>query len=209
MSKTFIYRDDRAGARWKIRLPGFVKERFDNIEKEVAKLLVAGKIVGFFTGGSEFGPRALGHRSILADPRDPNMQDIINEKVKHRQWFRPFAPAVLEEHTGDYFKLDAPSPYMLLVADVLPDKLDAIPAITHVDGTARVQTVPPGDNPFRTVLEAFYELTGMPVILNTSFNDHGHPIVETPLDALACFTSTMMDVLALGPFLIRKEQEYE
>lgn len=205
MSKTFIYRDDRAGARWKVNLPRFTKKRYDNIEIEVAKLLAAGKIVGFFTGGSEFGPRALGHRSILADPRDPKMQDTINDKVKHRQWFRPFAPAVLEEHTSEYFKLDSPSPHMLLVADVLPDKLDVIPAITHVDGTARVQTVAPSDDPFRKVIEAFFELTGMPVVLNTSFNDHGHPIIETPLDAFASFTSTLMDALALGPYLIQKE----
>ena len=199
------HRDNRDGRHFRVNFPPIRYERIDGIEKRVAQLLVDGKIVGFFTGRSEFGPRALGHRSILADARDAGMLKTLNDKVKHRQWFRPFAPAVLAEHAQDYFALSGPSPHMLLVADVHPDKVDIIPAITHVDGTARVQTVDPGPDPFRKVIEAFYALTGVPVILNTSFNDQGEPIVESPLDAFACFTGTYMDALVLGEFLVLKE----
>jgi len=176
----------------------------ENIEKHVALLLSQGKIVGFFTGPSEFGPRALGHRSILADPRDPKTQDILNHKVKHRQWFRPFAPAVLEEEAHKYFHLSAPSPHMLLVAKVREDKISSIPSVTHIDGTARVQTVGKAGGAYRKVIEEFFAITGVPVILNTSFNDNGEPIIESPLDAVICFTSTMMDALAIGPFLVTK-----
>ncbi len=206
MEGPFIYRDDREGKRWKVKLPRVRYRRLDNIEQHVAKLLADGKIVGFFTGRSEFGPRALGHRSILTDSRSTKIQQILNDKVKHRQWFRPFAPAVLEEYAAEYFDLKAPSPHMLLVADVHEEKKSVIPAITHVDGTARVQTVAPGTGSFRKVIEEFHKLTGVAVILNTSFNDHGEPVIETPLDAFACFTQTHMDALALGPYLILKEE---
>lgn len=205
MRPTFLFSDTRDNRRWRVDLPPIRYERVDNIEKRVAELLVEEKVVGFFTGRSEFGPRALGNRSILTHARSARMQQILNDKVKHRQWFRPFAPAVLLEHAETYFALSGPSPHMLLVADVLEDKKDVIPAITHVDGTARVQTVAADTGAFRRVIEAYYELTGVPVILNTSFNDHGEPIVETPLDAFACFTATYMDALALGPYLILKE----
>jgi len=208
LSEPFLYKDDRDGKKWRIHFPELKISKSTNIEKDVAELLAQGNIVGFFTGRSEFGPRALGHRSILADPRSQEMQQKLNDKVKHRQWFRPFAPAVLEEHCSEYFKLDRPSPYMLLVANVLKDKKSSIPAITHVDGTARVQTVPPGNDPFRKVIEYFYTITGVPVLLNTSFNDHGEPVIESPLDALTCFTSTFMDALALGPYLITKGREH-
>ena len=207
MAGPFRYRDDRGGRKWRLSLPPLHRERPDNLEQAVAKLLADGKIVGWFEGRSEIGPRALGHRSILADPRSAQMQQILNDKVKHRQWFRPFAPAILEESCSKYFRLDVPSPHMLLVADVVPEKRDVIPAVIHVDDTARVQTVAPGSGSFRRIIEEFFALTGVPVILNTSFNDHGEPIVETPLDALACFTGTFMDALAVAPYLITKEAE--
>lgn len=201
----FIYRDDRNGRRW--RLPNLPLRitRPANLPERVAELLAAGRIVGWFQGGSEFGPRALGQRSILADPRDPDMHRRLSEEIKHRQWFRPYAPAVLLEHLADWFDLTVPSPHMLLVAPVRPDKLDRVPAITHVDGTARVQTVAPGDGPYRLLIEAFFARTGVPVVLNTSFNDHGEPIVETPLDAYQCLATTGLDALAIGPLLVEKE----
>ena len=205
MKQPFLYKDDRDGRKWKVALPDIKYQRCDDIEKRVAQLLANGKIVGFFTGGCEFGPRALGHRSILADPRNPKMQDILNDKVKHRQWFRPFAPAVLEERAKDYFDLAAPSPHMLLVARVKQEMISVIPSVTHIDKTARVQTVADDGGAFRKVIEEFYAITGVAVVLNTSFNDNGEPIVETPLDAFTSFTSTMMDALALGPFLVTKE----
>ena len=206
MDRPFIFRDDCNGKRWKVNLPAVRYERVDDIEKRVAALLAKGGIVGFFTGRSEFGPRALGRRSILADPRDPKMLQLLNDKVKHRQWFRPYAPAVLAEHAKEYFNLKSPSPHMLLVADVLEDKKRIIPAVTHIDGTSRVQTVEKNGGSIRRVIEEFHRLTGVPMVLNTSFNDHGEPIVETPLDAFACFTKTHIDALALGPFLVTKER---
>ena len=157
--------------------------------KETAKMISNEKVVGWFQGGSEYGPRALGHRSILADSRKAEMRDILNEKIKHRELFRPFAPSVLLEHCTNFFDIDDESPYMLLVAKV--KKPDLIPAITHVDGTARVQTVTKDANGiFYDVIEEFYKLTGIPLILNTSFNDAGEPIVETPEDATICFLKT-------------------
>ncbi len=169
---------------------------------QVARLIAEGQVVGWFQGGSEHGPRALGHRSILADSRRAEMKDIVNIRVKHRETYRPFAPAVLREDCADYFELEGESPYMLLVATV--KKPDVVPAITHVDGTARVQTVTRADNgSYYDLISAFKEITGVPVILNTSFNDAGEPIVETPEDALICFLSTEMDCLVLGDRLIR------
>ncbi|MFF3763622.1 carbamoyltransferase [Streptomyces sp. NPDC001922] len=168
-----------------------------------AELLPGGALIGWFTGGSEFGPRALGHRSILADPRRAEMKDILNSKVKHREWFRPFAPAVLAHRAAEYFDLDIESPYMLIVAPVREDKRDEVPAITHVDGTARVQTLTPGANgSFYELVERFGELTSVPVVLNTSFNDRGEPIVETPQEALAFFGPSKLDYLFLEDFLV-------
>lgn len=168
---------------------------------EVAGLIADGKIIGWFSGGSEYGPRALGHRSILGDSRRAEMRDTINIKIKHREEFRPFAPAILAEHCSEYFDIEGESPFMLLVADVLqPDK---IPSVTHVDGTARVQTVTKEDNgAFYDLISEFNKITGVPVILNTSFNDAGEPIVETPEDALLCLLNTGMDVLMLENTLI-------
>jgi carbamoyltransferase len=201
----FFYRDDRAERPWRLANVPLRVERPDDLPARVAELLAAGKAVGWFQGGSEFGPRALGQRSILADPRDPNMPAFLNERIKHRQWFRPYAPAVLLEHLPEWFELDAPSPHMLLVARVRPEKRAAVPAIVHVDGTARIQTVAPESGPFRRVIESFHAVTGVPLVLNTSFNDHGEPIVETPLDAYQCFAATDLAFLAIGPLLIAKD----
>lgn len=173
--------------------------------KQVARLLAQGRIVGWLTGGSEYGPRALGHRSILADPRDPGMKDLLNAKVKHREAYRPFAPSVLNEHAGECFELDVESPYMLLAPKVRPEAVKNIPAVVHVDQTARVQTVSERNCPvYYDLLRQFYRLTGVPVLLNTSFNDNDEPIVETPLDALLCFMRTKMDYLVLEGVLIDK-----
>ncbi|ACU37802.1 carbamoyltransferase family protein [Actinosynnema mirum] len=173
--------------------------------REVARLLADRRIVGWFHGGSEIGPRALGHRSLLADPRHPGMLDYLNTVVKHREPFRPYAPSVLAEHAGSWFDLRGDSPYMLLVPEVLPARRALVPAITHVDGTARVQTVERSVNPlFHEVIQEFHALTGVPLLLNTSFNDAGEPIVETPEDALRTFLRTEIDHLYLGGRLVDK-----
>lgn len=166
--------------------------------------LVQGKIIGWFQGRSEFGPRALGNRSILADPRKKDIKEILNRRVKGREAFRPYAPAVLEECAGDFFDLKGPSPLMLRVAGV---KTDLLPGVTHVDGSARVQTVNRNQNRiFYDLIESFGKKTGIPVVLNTSFNKAGEPIVETPLDALKTFLASEMDVLVLGNAIIASLQ---
>jgi carbamoyltransferase len=171
----------------------------------------------------EFGPRALGNRSIVGDPRNPSMQSIMNVKIKGRESFRPFAPSCTEESAGDYFDLDRPSPYMLLVAPVrehrrsrtapaTSDWLERVnqvrsdvPAVTHVDYSARIQTVSRSSNPkFHALIEGVKKRTGVPIVINTSFNVRGEPIVCTPEDAYRCFMSTDMDCLAIGPFWLRK-----
>ena len=173
-----------------------------------ARHLAAGRIVGWFQGGSEFGPRALGHRSILGDPRRPGIKNLINRKVKHREAFRPYAPVVLAEFAADYFKLPCPSPYMLLVARVLEDKAAEIPGVIHVDGTARVQTATEdGNSLLYGLLKEFYRLTGVPVLLNTSLNTKGMPIVETPDDALELFFDSAMDVLVIDSFICDKTEK--
>ena len=197
----------------------------DRVIDQVVDALVDGQAVGWFQGRMEFGPRALGARSILGDPRSPAMQRILNLKVKNREWFRPFAPSVLREDAGDWFDLDVDSPYMLLVAPVGErqrrplggrdrtktgfDRLDVvrstIPAVTHVDGSARVQTVDARTNPrFHALLSAFKAHTGCPVLINTSFNVRGEPIVCTPEDAFRCFMGTDIDMLAIGDSVVRK-----
>ena len=164
---------------------------------EIARFLSNGKIVAWFQNGSEYGPRALGNRSILADSKNPKMKDFVNKKVKHRENYRPFAPAILEEDYKTYFKLKNPSPYMLLVADVKKPKI--IPAITHIDGTARIQTISKKQNKtFYNLIKKFKKITGIGCILNTSFNDAGEPIVETPEDAITTFLGTEIDYLVLG-----------
>jgi carbamoyltransferase len=173
---------------------------------EVAGLIERGNIVGWFTGGSEYGPRALGHRSILADPRRSEIKGHLNEKVKHREVYRPFAPTVLEEFASDIFDFVGKSPFMLRAPHVRPGWRDKIPAVIHVDNTARVQTVNPENCPnYYDLIQCFYQRTQVPVVLNTSFNDDGEPIVETPLDALICFLRTQIDYLVLENLLIDKE----
>ncbi|HXW23828.1 MAG TPA: carbamoyltransferase [Xanthobacteraceae bacterium] len=206
-------------------------ERCDDDDALIARTvdgLVAGNAVGWFQGRMEFGPRALGARSILADPRSPQMQKTLNLRVKYRESFRPFAPAVLREDVAEWFELDADSPYMLLVADVVKrrrrqmtneqqslfgiDKLNVprsdIPAVTHVDYSARVQTVHRDTNPrFHDLLTAFKARTGCPVLVNTSFNVRGEPIVCTPEDAFRCFMGSQIELLVAGNCILRKEQQ--
>jgi carbamoyltransferase len=210
-----------AGARFEVLSDAAILE-------EAARALAAGKSVGWMQGRMEFGPRALGGRSILGDARSPTMQKTLNLKVKYRESFRPFAPAVLREDVKDWFELDGDSPYMLLVADVVErrrramtpeeqalfgiDKLNVprsdIPAVTHVDYSARIQTVHADTNPrFHALLVRFKELTGCPVIVNTSFNVRGEPIVCTPEDAFRCFMGSEVEVLVVENCLLRKEAQ--
>ena len=179
---------------------------FDDISKKTALALNNKKIVGWFQGGAEFGPRALGNRSILTSPFPASMKDYLNSRVKFREEFRPFAPSILSEYAKDYFSINQESPHMLIAANVKEDKISEIPAVVHVDNTARIQTVTNENNSiFRKLLESFFDLTGCPVILNTSFNVKGQPIVNSPEDALNCFLNTNIDVLVLGNFFISKE----
>jgi carbamoyltransferase len=231
MSGSFLgprFTDEQVGAF--VASHGAVARRLSRsaLADEVASLLAAGKVVGLLQGRMEFGPRALGGRSIVGDPRSPKMQSVMNLKIKFRESFRPFAPAVLRERVADWFELDGDSPYMLLVADVrkqrrLPERDDAnatwgidrlnvprstIPAVTHVDYSARIQTVRRETNPFYyDLIEAFDRLTGCPVIVNTSFNVRGEPIVCTPADAYRCFMRTNMDALVLENHLLRKGEQ--
>jgi carbamoyltransferase len=172
---------------------------------ETTKALTDQKVVGWFQGKMEFGPRALGNRSILADPRHAENRDKVNLKIKFRESFRPFAPTILEEHVNEYFALDQPSPYMLLVDHIQPGK-EVLPAVTHVDGSARIQTINREQNPkYYDLIKTFANATGVPVVINTSFNVRGEPIVCTPEDALRCFMTTNMDVLVLDNYILYKE----
>lgn len=210
-----------AGARFRV-----ADER--GVVETCARHLAEGRALGWFQGRMEFGPRALGGRSILGDPRSPTMQKTLNLKVKYRESFRPFAPSVLREHVREWFELDGDSPYMLLVADVVPhrrkamsaqeqalfgiDKLNVprsdIPAVTHVDYSARIQTVHRETNPrYHALISAFHGLTGCPVIVNTSFNVRGEPIVCTPEDAFHCFMGTGIETLAAGNCILLKEDQ--
>lgn len=209
-----------------LRREGAVYERLDHASlcAAVAELLDDGRVVGWHQGRAEWGPRSLGNRSILADARPPGMRERLNERVKLREAFRPFAPSVLWEDAAGWFDLEHPSPYMLFVANVAaPHRVEApgvrpsdplelrhvpcsdVPAVTHVDGSARVQTVHEGTNPkFAALLRAFRARTGCGVLANTSFNVRGEPIVDSPEDAWRCFSRTNLDALAIGPFLVRK-----
>jgi carbamoyltransferase len=176
----------------------------EQLAKETAKEIAGGKIVGWFQGRAEWGPRALGNRSILADPRRAEMKDILNRRIKHREVFRPFAPSILEEATGEYFEKAYPSPFMALAYAVRPEKRKEIPAPTHVDGTGRLQTVSRTVNPrYWRLIREFANLTGVPVVLNTSFNEN-EPIVCQPEEAIECFLRTKMDTLVLGNTIVRK-----
>ncbi len=171
----------------------------------VALLISKNFVIGWFQGRMEFGPRALGSRSILANPCAPDMKDILNARVKFREEFRPFAPAVTEEAAPAYFDLSGRSPFMLFTPRVRPERAGEIPSVTHVDGTARVQTVSKVEHPlFHRLIESFAKISGTPVLINTSFNVRGEPIVCTPDDAIKCFSATDIDFLAIGPFLVTK-----
>ena len=175
-----------------------------DIVRETARLLAENKVIGWFQGRMEFGPRALGARSILASPIDPSMQERLN-RIKDREDFRPVAPVVLEEAAADWFEGAVRSPFMLFVNRVRPDKADRIPAVRHVDGTARIQTINRAQHgAYYDLVRAFGELTGVPVLVNTSFNTRGEPVVCTPRDAVESFCTTALDVLAIGPFLLEK-----
>lgn len=190
------------------RESGVTMIRQDDIYRYTAQKLAEGKIIAWFQGRSEFGPRALGNRSILTRPYPAEMKDYINARVKFREYFRPFAPAVLAEHTEEYFQIGQESPHMLIACQVQPDKEDEIPAVVHVDGSCRVQTVKDTNNArFRKLLEAFYAESGCPVLLNTSFNVKGQPIVNTPRQAIDCFASTNIDVLVVGDYAAEKQTD--
>lgn len=181
-----------------------------NTSDTAARLLAAGKILGWFQGRCEIGPRALGNRSILADPRPAENKDIVNARIKFREEFRPFAPSVLEEYAADLFELDTESPYMLMILKVREKYRSVIKAVTHVDGTTRPQTVSKSINPkYYALIESFNKITGCPAVLNTSFNVKGEPIVNSPSDALRCFFSTGLDYLVMGDFILSKILNYD
>ena len=175
----------------------------ENLLHTTAKLISEGNVVGWYQGRMEWGPRALGNRSILADPREESMKDVLNKKIKHRESFRPFAPSILEEFTSEYFDLDVSSPYMLLVAPV--KKPDTIKAVTHVDGTSRVQSVSKKSNPlYYDLINEFYKITNVPILINTSMNVRGEPIVNTPKEAYNMLIKTDMDYLVMGNYRVSK-----
>jgi carbamoyltransferase len=176
----------------------------NTILQKTAQLIADGNVVGWYQGKMEWGPRALGNRSILADPRRADMKDILNAKIKHRESFRPFAPSIMEEFVSEYFEIDIPSPYMLMVAPVKKPK--EIPAVTHVDGTGRLQTVSKESNElYYNLINEFYKITGVPVIINTSMNVMGEPIVNTPEQAYQMIVKTDMDYLVMGNFLVKRD----
>jgi len=179
--------------------------RLSNVAVAAAELLSKGKILGWFQGRMEFGPRALGSRSILADPRDPEMNVKVNNAVKFREWWRPFAPSMKKEAAGEYLESASDSPFMILTAQVRPEKRAVIPSVTHVDGSARPQTVEKEINPlYWRLIDEFDKRTGVPVLMNTSFNLRGEPIVHTPTNAIRTFFSSGMDALVIGSFLVEK-----
>ena len=224
------YSEDEIEAELKSCGAVFKKLSDTELIEEVALALADEKAIGWMQGRMEFGPRALGGRSIIADPRSPVIQKQRNLNVKYRESFRPFAPSVLREDVGEWFEHDSDSPYMLLIADVQKDKRcpiteeeealfgieklnvprSSVPAITHVDNSARVQTVHVETNPrYHKVISKFKEKTGCPLVVNTSFNVRGEPIICTPTDAFKCFMGTELEVLAVGNYLLLKEQQDE
>ncbi len=189
-----------------VKATKIVFKKSSNIAKDTAKLLANKKIIGWFQGGSEVGPRALGHRSILCAPYPIGMKETLNRRVKHRETFRPFAPSVLKEKVRDYFYINVSSPFMLFVAKAKEVAKKKAPATLHVDNTARIQTVDEKNNGlYYDLIKEFYKITGVPVILNTSFNDNNEPIIETPGDALSMFCKTPIDHLVMGNYLISKK----
>jgi carbamoyltransferase len=189
-----------------VREAGFPTRSFaeDELLDRTVQLLIAGKVVGWFQSRMEFGARALGNRSLLADPRRTDMRDIINLRIKFRERFRPFAPSILEEHVGEWFEIDEPTPYMEKVFPIRTEKRDLIPAVTHVDGSGRLQTVSKRTNPlYYALIKRFFDQTGVPIVLNTSLNEN-EPIVRTPTEAIRCFLRTDMDALVLGKQLVER-----
>ena len=181
----------------------FIKNDFE-LFNSAAQLISEGNVIGWFQGKMEFGPRALGNRSILADPRNPNMKSIINMKIKRRESFRPFAPSILEDHQSDWFESNFINPYMSTLATVKQDKRELIPSVTHIDGTARLQTVNSINNSkFAKLINSFYSLTGVPILLNTSFNEN-EPIVMKPEESLDCLLRTDMDAVFINNYLVTK-----
>jgi carbamoyltransferase len=178
----------------------------DDLMGRTVEAIAQGRIVGWFQGRMEFGPRALGNRSILADPRRKDMKEILNSRIKYREPFRPFCPSILAERVGEYFETDYPSPFMVMAYKIKPEQRERIPAVTHGDGTGRLQTVERDVNErYWKLIHKFEEATGIPVLLNTSFNEN-EPIVQTPAQAIDCFLRTQMDVLSIGRFFLRKEE---
>jgi carbamoyltransferase len=185
--------------------------RYRKLERQplleaVARHVEAGNIVGWFQGRMEWGPRALGNRSIVAHPGLPGMKDVLNARIKHREWFRPFAPSILAERQADYFEHDHPSPFMLHVYKIRPDKRSQLCAVNHVDDTGRLQSVSRDENAlYYDLIQTFERKTGIPVLLNTSFNEN-EPIVCAPNEAIDCFKRTRMDILAIGPYMVSKTE---
>jgi carbamoyltransferase len=195
----------RDGVSEKVRIETVADEQ--RLAAETAAAIARGEVVGWFQGRAEWGPRALGNRSILADPRRGDMKGLLNSKIKRRESFRPFAPSVLEERTGEWFTIDHPDPFMIKVYPIRPEKRPLIPAVTHVDGTGRLQTVSRRANPlFWKLIRAFEERTGVPILLNTSFNEN-EPIVNSPAEALDCFLRTRMDRLVLGQIVLTRQAD--
>ncbi|HOO55353.1 MAG TPA: carbamoyltransferase C-terminal domain-containing protein [bacterium] len=184
---------------------GIVSKKSGMIETEAAELLASGKIGGWFRSRSEYGPRALGARSILADPGNMDIKDRLNTRIKRRENFRPYAPVVLRERVSEFFDFDEDSPYMLLFAEARARAQENAPAVLHVDRTARIQTVEENDGSFYKVVKEFEKITGVPILLNTSFNRRGEPLVESPADAAGCFIGTDLDFLVMGDYLVVKK----
>jgi carbamoyltransferase len=212
--RNYVMNDAYTGPQYsdeKIRLAldaaGLTYQRLeeDALVQRAAALVADGNVLGWFQGRLEWGPRALGNRSIIADPRRDDMKDILNARIKHREKFRPFAPSILQEHVDEYFDQTYPDPFMIKVYNVLPEKRSVIPAVTHVDGTGRLQTVDREHSPlYWKLINAFYERTGVPVVLNTSFNEN-EPIVCTPQEAISVLLRTRMDALIIGNYVVKNE----
>lgn len=222
-----VYSDEETEAFLKQQGLPYKKLSYADIPERLSELIINGNVIGWFQGRLEFGPRALGSRSIIGDPRNPQMQSKMNLKIKYRESFRPFAPTVLKEQASEWFELDRESPYMLLVAplkqdkrvscgdvekregfDKLKSKRSLIPAVTHVDYSARVQTIKREDNPlYYDIIDRFFQKTGCPLVINTSFNVRGEPLVCSPEDAFNCFMRTEMDYLVMGCFLLDKKEQ--
>jgi carbamoyltransferase len=193
--------------KWEVNRDGFTAQSYDDegsVCEAAAKLIADGNVVGWYQGRMEWGARALGNRSIVADPRRADMRELINARIKFREKFRPFAPSILEDYLHDYFVNAIPDPFMQQVYPIRPDKRDLVPAITHVDGSGRLQTVSAETNPrYYALISAFHRLTGVPLVLNTSFNEN-EPIVDTPEQAFDCFARTRMDAIVLGNTIVRR-----